>query len=150
MRARIALLTAAVLLAGCGAEYPDAGSGTTGTASEGTSTSGSGSSGASSGSSGGDSGSMGGSGSGSSTGSSGSGSSTGSYGTDTWSNFAQPFFEAHCTQCHGGEWSSYANVSSQRTSVRQALASGAMPRGTTLSADDRAEIVAWFDCGLPE
>jgi hypothetical protein len=168
------LALAALLFAGCGAHYPEdpgdpgstatvgtgdtsasstsasSPSGSTGTTTAGSS---SGSTSGSSSSSGGELGS--GSSSGSTGGELGSGSSSGgttgaSYGSDTWSSFAKPFFDANCARCHASTFDSFAYVQTHQAEIRANIESGKMPKNGALSASDRAQILAWFDCGLPQ
>ena len=170
--AKLSLALAALLFAGCGAHYPedpgDPGStgavGTGDTAasstaaasssgSSGTTTAGSssGSTSGSSGSSGGDTGSNSSSSGGEVGVSSSSGGTTGaSYGSDTWSSFAKPFFDANCARCHGSTFDSFTYVQTHQAEIRANIDSGKMPKNGALSASDRAQILAWFDCGLPQ
>lgn len=64
---------------------------------------------------------------------------------DTWSNFGKSFFQARCAGCHGTTFSTAAKV--RASGARQAISSGAMPRGTPMTTADRARVEKWFSCG---
>ena len=65
--------------------------------------------------------------------------------TDTWANDAQAFSSVNGRRCHAwaGTWSAVKASTRPRTRI----ASGSMPRGTSLSSSERARILAWIDCG---
>lgn len=71
----------------------------------------------------------------------------------------QPIFQSSCSQnsgCHGsgsnngpGELISYQQIFNARTSIRSAVFSGSMPRGSSLSSAQRNSIICWIDNGAP-
>ena len=63
---------------------------------------------------------------------------------DTWSSYAQGFFNDHCTRCHGGPDQTWPQSDPR---VRASIAAGSMPRGETLAQSERDRITAWIDCG---
>jgi hypothetical protein len=68
--------------------------------------------------------------------------------TDTWGNFAQGFFSNYCSGCHG--WATdFNSISSDSASIRSRIASGNMPRGTTLDSATQSRVLKWLDCNLP-
>ena len=137
-------LFAALVLGACGAAYPGEPAGTTGsTAATGPTTSTGGSSGSAA------AGTSGGSSSGGSGATSGSSGST--YGSDTWTSYAKPWFNSYCAHCHGQEFAEPTRVTAQASSIRAMITSKSMPPGTNdLSDADRARILAWFTCGMPQ
>ena len=80
-------------------------------------------------------------GGGSSSGGSSSGGSTSTTAAqctpDTWSNFAQSFFNNNCGQCHS-QFSSYSSVVSDAKSITSKISNGSMPQGSSLSASDKS------------
>jgi hypothetical protein len=61
----------------------------------------------------------------------------------------EAIFEASCAGCHGQQWSSCWNVQACVASIDQAVSSGAMPRGSSLSASDRSTLLGWLGEGAP-
>lgn len=77
----------------------------------------------------------------------GSASGGGPCGTDTWSNFAGPFFNTYCNRCHG--WTQQALKEAPEV-VLDTLRGGTMPLGDpTPSQDEIARIQTWIGCGQP-
>lgn len=67
--------------------------------------------------------------------------------TDTFSNFARSFFATKCASCHHhtGEFTTVGSITS---SSRSRISSGNMPQfPTTLTAAEKARVLAWYDCG---
>lgn len=71
----------------------------------------------------------------------------------------QPLFENHCVGCHygqlGGPWplKSYMDIADWSDVVRDDLVGCSMPppdAGTTMTRDERAVILNWLRCGVPE
>ncbi len=58
-------------------------------------------------------------------------------------------FEASCSGCHGTQWSSCWTVQANAQEVGEAVSSGAMPRGGSLSSADKATVVNWVGEGAP-
>jgi hypothetical protein len=69
-----------------------------------------------------------------------------------------PTFQSICTNagCHNtgstngpGELSSYTQIFNARSLIRAAVASGFMPKNTTLTASQKNAILCWVDGGAP-
>lgn len=63
---------------------------------------------------------------------------------------------ANATSCHAsgstrgpGALTTYSQIFNARTSIRSAVASGDMPRNSTLTASQKATIICWIDNGAP-
>jgi hypothetical protein len=69
--------------------------------------------------------------------------------TDTWTNYAAATMGANCGSCHGWAGSRTAVVQ-DAIGIRARIASGAMPPRGGLSQTDRARLLGWIDCGLPQ
>lgn len=83
----------------------------------------------------------------------------------TYENFAESFFTANCTTCHASDaddrrgaplsknWDTLANVQAGASRIKIRAGSGmTMPPATAPafpSADDRAKLSEWIDCGSP-
>ncbi|MGZ4025521.1 MAG: hypothetical protein ACXVM0_09810 [Flavisolibacter sp.] len=75
-----------------------------------------------------------------------------SYATDV-----SPLVQTYCATnsgCHGagsgqgpGPLTSYSQVFNNRSSIRNAVASGMMPQGSSLSAAQKNAIICWIDSG---
>jgi hypothetical protein len=61
----------------------------------------------------------------------------------------EAIFEASCARCHGTQWSTCWTVQACATSVDSAVSSGAMPRGSSLSASDKSTLLSWLGDGAP-
>jgi len=70
-----------------------------------------------------------------------------------------PIFERRCASCHsgvpGGPWplDNYEHIADWALSVRDELLRCSMPpanSGVTITAEERAQILAWVRCGYPE
>lgn len=74
-----------------------------------------------------------------------------STGTDTWANYGQAFFTTTCRTCHEhtNQFGTQAAVLASLNSIESEISSGKMPEGTTLSASDKARVLAWLSCGAP-
>jgi mono/diheme cytochrome c family protein len=71
--------------------------------------------------------------------------------TDTWSTYGQAFFTTNCRSCHQhtSQFGTQAAVTASLSSIKSEISSGKMPEGTTLSATDKARILAYLSCGAP-
>jgi hypothetical protein len=67
---------------------------------------------------------------------------------DTWASFGESFFVGECAGCHG-VLGSHAGVQANAGSIQGVISSGAMPRGASVSAPDRARAVSYLRCGAP-
>jgi hypothetical protein len=74
----------------------------------------------------------------------------------TFSGDVNPLIQTFCNQanCHAsgstngpGPITNYAQVFNARSAIRSAVASGFMPRNTTLNAAQKAAIICWIDSG---
>jgi hypothetical protein len=74
----------------------------------------------------------------------------------TFAGDANPLIQSVCNQpsCHAsgstngpGPLTNYSQVFNARIAIRNAVASGFMPRNTTFSAAQKAAIVCWIDNG---
>lgn len=66
---------------------------------------------------------------------------------DTFANFGRTFFATKCASCHHhtGEFTTPASITS---SSRSRISSGNMPKSpTTITAAEKARVLAWYDCG---
>jgi hypothetical protein len=70
----------------------------------------------------------------------------------------KPTFENICSNagCHNpgsingpGELSSYTQIFNARSLIRAAVASGIMPKNTTLTVSQKNSILCWIDSGAP-
>jgi hypothetical protein len=79
------------------------------------------------------------------------GGQTGGTPTDGWEGRTnvEAIFEASCAGCHAQQWSTCWDVQACAASVEGAVSSGAMPRGNSLSASDRSNLLGWLDEGAP-
>lgn len=59
-----------------------------------------------------------------------------------------PLIQTYCAGCHSN-YSTYANLSASKNSVRSQIVSGNMPRGSALSTAQKDAIVCWIDNGAP-
>ena len=83
----------------------------------------------------------------------------------SYENFAEAFFTANCTTCHSSDstdrrgaplsknWDTLANVQAGSSRIKIRAGSGmTMPPATAPafpSAEDRAKLNEWIDCGAP-
>lgn len=76
----------------------------------------------------------------------------------SFSNVKAQVFEPYCVACHsnatrnaaGVNLETYAAVAPAAASIRQAVASGFMPRNSTLPEPQKQLLFAWIDAGSPE
>ena len=97
-------------------------------------------------------------------------------GGDTWANFAQEFFATYCVSCHNQDntgdasrdYTMFSAVSAEADAIACGVASAAtratlgcqpgdpqaeqFPAGSGPSptADEREQLVAWIEAGMPE
>ena len=57
-----------------------------------------------------------------------------------------PVIQSACSGCHQN-YSNYSQLYASRTSVRSAIVSGQMPRGSSLSTAQKNAIICWIDNG---
>ena len=72
--------------------------------------------------------------------------------TDTWANYGQAFFATDCASCHthnhSNQFTTQALVRGDLSGIRARISTGNMPQGITVSAADKARILAYLDCGV--
>lgn len=81
------------------------------------------------------------------------GSTTNSYtpdcsSTKSYSLDVKPLMQSYCVSCHSS-YSNYTSVKSSASSIRSSIVSGSMPKGTSLTDDQKNKIVCWIDAGSP-
>ena len=72
--------------------------------------------------------------------------------TKTYANFGQGVFASKCNACHTLQrpvLTSQAAIRANLSKCRSEIASGAMPQGSRLSAQEKADILEWLNCGAP-
>ncbi len=78
--------------------------------------------------------------------------------TKTFAGDVNPLIQTFCNQadCHAsgstngpGPITSYTQVFNARSAIRSAVASGLMPRNTTLTTAQKTAIICWIDSGAP-
>jgi hypothetical protein len=76
--------------------------------------------------------------------------------SDTWSNYADGFFTSNCQTCHSQyptqltQFTSFQNVQNASSNIQAQIGYEYMPLQHTLTQDERARILNWLDCGLPQ
>ncbi|MEI8204466.1 MAG: hypothetical protein WCH34_15700 [Bacteroidota bacterium] len=60
----------------------------------------------------------------------------------------KPIFQSSCVQCHGN-FSTYAQISSDKANIRSKIIDGSMPQSSSLSTDQKNKIICWIDAGAP-
>lgn len=65
---------------------------------------------------------------------------------DTWAGYGSGFFNANCSSCHGGAFSSPGAVAQNAAQLQSSIGAGRMPRGRTLTGADRTRILNWLAC----
>jgi hypothetical protein len=61
----------------------------------------------------------------------------------------EAIFAKDCSGCHADEWTSCWNVHESAEAIESAIATGDMPRGSTMAASDKATVLAWLQAGAP-
>jgi hypothetical protein len=72
--------------------------------------------------------------------------------TKTYANFGQAFFAAKCNGCHSVQRPTLTALSSIKTNIarcKSEITTGAMPVGTRLSAQEKADVLEWLNCNAP-
>lgn len=69
-------------------------------------------------------------------------------GTKSYLNDVKPLMQSYCVSCHN-TYSSYSGVKSSAASIRSSIVGGSMPKGTTMTDDQKNNIVCWIDAGMP-
>lgn len=76
----------------------------------------------------------------------------------TYSNFAGALFQTKCANCHGPNGSikvvwlfnGLASIKNDARVANSILVTKTMPKGSTLTANERILLQAWFDRNTPE
>lgn len=68
--------------------------------------------------------------------------------TPSFSATVKPLIQSSCVSCHS-QYSTYSQISASSGSIRSSIVNGSMPKGTTLSDDQKNSIVCWIDAGKP-
>jgi hypothetical protein len=80
-------------------------------------------------------------------------------GTKSWANDVSPVIQSSCAlpSCHAngyangpGPLTTYQQVFNARTSIRQAVSNGTMPKNSSLTAAQKNAILCWIDSGAPQ
>ena len=66
-----------------------------------------------------------------------------SYTTDV-----KPLIQSFCVSCHGS-YGTYSGAKASGSSIRNSIVNGSMPKGSSLSDDQKNNIVCWIDAGMP-
>ncbi len=63
---------------------------------------------------------------------------------------------AFSSGCHGtgstntgGSFTSYALIAAKKEIIKAQVEAGIMPQGSSLTANDKAALIAWINCGAP-
>ncbi len=65
----------------------------------------------------------------------------------SYKNDVAPLIQSVCSGCHPNNFDTYSKLSASQSSVRSAIVSGSMPKGTSLSDAQKNAIVCWIDNG---
>jgi hypothetical protein len=57
-----------------------------------------------------------------------------------------PLIQSYCAGCHSN-YSTYAQLSASKSTIRSVIVSGSMPRNSSLSSTQKDAIVCWIDNG---
>jgi hypothetical protein len=57
-----------------------------------------------------------------------------------------PVFQSACVGCHS-QFSSYSNISADKSAIRSRIVDGSMPQSGSLSTAQKNNIVCWIDNG---
>jgi hypothetical protein len=68
--------------------------------------------------------------------------------TKSYSVDVSPLIQSNCVSCHS-TYGSYAGAKASASSIRSSIVSGSMPKGSSLSEDQKNTIVCWIDAGMP-
>jgi uncharacterized membrane protein len=59
-----------------------------------------------------------------------------------------PIIQSACSGCHNN-LGTYSQLSAAKSSVRNSIVSGSMPRGSSLSSTQKNAVICWIDNGAP-
>ena len=57
-----------------------------------------------------------------------------------------PLIQTYCAGCHSN-YSTYSQLSASKSSVRNSIVNGSMPRGKTMSSAQKDAVICWIDNG---
>lgn len=69
-------------------------------------------------------------------------------GTKSYSTQVAPLISSYCASCHNS-YNTYSQAKASASSIRNSIVNGSMPKGTSLSTDQKNNIVCWIDAGCP-
>lgn len=68
--------------------------------------------------------------------------------TKSYLNDVAPLIQSNCVSCHN-TYVNYTAIQTSATSIRSVIVDGSMPKGSTLTEDQKNNIVCWIDAGAP-
>lgn len=69
--------------------------------------------------------------------------------TKSFSAQVLPLIQSRCSSCHG-QYTNYAQIKASSAAIRNSVFNGSMPKGSTLTKEQKDIIVCWVDAGAPE
>jgi uncharacterized membrane protein len=66
--------------------------------------------------------------------------------TPSYSLTVKPLIQNYCVNCHSN-YSSYSQINVSASSIRSSIVNGSMPKGNSLSVDQKNSIICWIDGG---
>jgi hypothetical protein len=69
-------------------------------------------------------------------------------GTPLFTSAVLPIIQSNCVSCHSS-YNTYAGVKASVSAIRSEVVSGNMPKGGSLTTDQKNAIVCWIDAGAP-
>lgn len=67
-------------------------------------------------------------------------------GTKSYSVDVKPIIQANCVGCHS-QYGNYSSVSADKSSIRNSIANGTMPKNSSLASSQKDAIMCWIDAG---
>jgi hypothetical protein len=69
-------------------------------------------------------------------------------GTKSYASNVSPLMQSYCVSCHSN-YATYSQVKASAASIRNSIVGGSMPKGSSLTEDQKNSIVCWIDAGAP-
>jgi uncharacterized membrane protein len=69
-------------------------------------------------------------------------------GTPLFANNVLPIIQSNCVGCHSS-YNTYSGIKANVSAIRSEVVSGSMPKGGSLTTDQKNAIVCWIDGGVP-
>ncbi len=69
-------------------------------------------------------------------------------GTKSYLNDVAPLIQSNCVSCHN-TYTNYSAIKTSATSIRNSIIDGSMPKNSSLSENQKNNIVCWIDAGAP-